>query len=101
MDTARWEKLKDIFAEAIEAAPDQRLAVIEKLAGDDKQLKAEALELLSADDSPNEVFTGPSHDRLTGILEQPEETQVGPYRLIKRLGSGGMGIVFLAERTVL
>ena len=38
--------------------------------------------------------------RAAGILlaPAPEPTQIGPYAIVRRLGMGGMGVVYLAEQ---
>lgn len=98
MDQTRWNKLKDIFSEAIDAPAEERATLVSRLAEGDQSLAAEAMEMLLADDEPNSVFTGPADRRLEQALELAPQAEVGPYRVIRRLGAGGMGVVYLAER---
>jgi serine/threonine-protein kinase len=59
----------------------------------------EAMRLLEADESPHSLLDRRAIDALgddrPGL---PEGTRIGPYRVIRPIGSGGMGTVYLAER---
>lgn len=96
MDSERWEHIQNLFHQAIGCDPEERDEFIERICGQDSALKQEILALLAA------------HQRATGFLKQgalpeedPDELQtehIGSYRLQRRLGTGGMGLVYLAVR---
>jgi serine/threonine-protein kinase len=102
MDAGRWQRVREVFAAAQARPQEERAALLAQLCGDDLTLRGEVESLLAADASPalrsgrvlEEV--APELDGLTGAPR--EGARVGPYRLRERIGQGGMGQVFAAER---
>ena len=100
MTTERWDRLQDLFHEALPLNPEARAALIERECGGDAGLRAELEALLDASDRAGGFIRNPA----IVLPGQPEPElpaegrRVGVYRLVKPLGRGGMGAVFLAER---
>lgn len=111
----RWQKIEEIFEIAVELPADEREAYLEKECGGDEELRREIEMLVSADEQAEEFIEEPllgSHtlanflDEKVGSIEDIESSvpphflgrRIGAYRLIRELGRGGMGAVFLASR---
>ena len=98
MTTDMWDKIREIFADAIEIAPDERLGFIRKACGSNEEMVQEVLSLLAADANTHDMLKGRAVDLLEMPPEAPEDEQIGPYKLLNLLGVGGMGKVYLAQR---
>jgi serine/threonine-protein kinase len=98
MTANRWERLRAIYEEALALAPERRIEFIVNTCGDDTLLREQLLSLITAagtdsfDDAPTRA----------GIkfraLELAAGATVGRYTIVRLLGQGGMGAVYLAER---
>jgi tetratricopeptide (TPR) repeat protein len=92
-----WRAVRDLLARLDALAEAERARELERIALDDPALAATACELLAAG---SDADAGDAVIRMLGHGEEPlaMPTDVGPFRLLQRIGAGGMGTVYLAER---
>ena len=98
MNKARWNRLQELFEELLGLPAAERAGWL--LANEaDPDLRAEALALVAKHDSGSEALTARLQVAADAAIGQPAAgLRLGPYVLIREIGSGGMGTVFLAER---
>ncbi|MEE4175783.1 MAG: serine/threonine-protein kinase [Xanthomonadales bacterium] len=95
------ERLKALFDEAVELEGEARAEFVDRTCGDDDGLRQALLELLAADQQQTirpDFSLGDEVAAEAALDAALEGTELGAYRLLKRIGAGGMGTVFLAER---
>jgi non-specific serine/threonine protein kinase/serine/threonine-protein kinase len=97
MRAERWEKVRALFAEAAAVPPAGREAWLAAACGDDRELRDEVQSLLAHDHDADGLFTGGA-EQLADAAEDLTGSRLGPYRVTKEVGRGGMGTVYLARR---
>jgi serine/threonine-protein kinase len=101
---APWDRVKALFLEAQDRPDGERAAWLAAACGEDRSLREEVEALLGAQARPAPIFAKNGSGLLDRLLDddiQPEDfagRRIGAYKLLKLLGQGGMGQVFLAER---
>jgi serine/threonine protein kinase/Flp pilus assembly protein TadD len=92
------QRAKDVFLAALERPPAERAAFLADACGDDAALRQEAESLLRFHEDDNEAETAPG---VPSAAFAPGEVLADRYRMIARIGRGGMGDVWRADDLVL
>src|SRR4051794_37225935 len=102
MTPEQWRTVGELFHEALEVPLADRTAWARQASGGDGAVHRELLSLLESDRAAGGGFV--EREVKTAVLSMFDAPQgeaqrrVGPYKLLKELGRGGMGTVYLAER---
>ena len=99
MTSEEFQNLRTAFDRLLAASEPQRAAMLDQMSQSHAAMADELKRMVSA------------HDRITSVLDHPiapriaadsppvrDNLHIGPYRIEKQLGIGGMGIVYLATR---
>jgi eukaryotic-like serine/threonine-protein kinase len=102
--TERFRRVDAIFDAALDLPVGEQAAFVDLQSGDDESLRAEVLGLLRAYHHEDSVLESPAARIAAPLLEQAAALgghtpdRIGPFRIVRELGRGGMGRVFLGHR---
>jgi serine/threonine-protein kinase len=102
----RFREIDALLDAALEVPADERVAFVERTCASDPELRRELLRLVELVDSTGEFLESPAielaaawfRDVEGDTTRPPRVERVGPFKLIREIGHGGMGAVFLGER---
>jgi serine/threonine protein kinase len=102
MTSERWEHIDKLFHATLECAPEERASFLSQACRGDDDLRNEVESLLRAHEQDATFLDIPAYelaadfltDALGGLL--PGQ-QIGPYKILAALATGGMGEVYLAQ----
>ena len=103
----RWAKVERIYHAALEHEPEERAAFVANECAGDRELESEVESLLKFDGQVDAFMPTPALNVAAKTLaashvtsgDEPKIEDIGPYRLLKLIGEGGSGSVYLAVDT--
>jgi serine/threonine-protein kinase len=101
MQRQEWDKVKEVFTAALEQPAARRTLFLAELCGEDEYLRGEVESLLAAHEEPENLLEQHAIDLAAQLKPDGNKylgKRFGAYRILREIGRGGMGAVFLAER---
>src|SRR5882762_8615315 len=102
MTPERWQQVEEVLQAVLDRTPAERRAFLDQVCAGDAELQTEASSLVSAHDAAADFIEEPAIAQDAHVILGDHSLnyigqEIGPYKIIDRLGSGGMGEVYLAQ----
>src|ERR1700730_9994010 len=99
----RWARVKELFEAAVDLDSNQRASLLDKECGGDEPLRGKIESFLKSDEQTDGFIEQPAfaipHDLFPDNVEESfAGRQFGAYQIIREIGRGGLGAVYLAAR---
>jgi serine/threonine protein kinase len=97
MNPERWQELKRVFQAALDIPRENRDLYLRD-ACTDEELRREVAALLESEEESTDFLSGGAMTYLPQDAQSGTGRRIGPFLIVRELGAGGMGTVYLAER---
>src|SRR5580765_6548574 len=99
----RWVRVKELFEAVVDLDPPQRAGLLDQECVGDEALRIEIESLLESDEQTDGFIEQPVFELPRDLFSEAEEEpftgrQFGAYQVIREIGRGGLGAVYLAAR---
>src|SRR6266850_5766097 len=110
MTPERWQNIKLVLGAVLERSPEERVSFLNQACGHDESLRAEVESLMAHNQPGDSVVDSLGRYPQFGVLVAAEQQdsddesrletyqRIGPYEVVRELGHGGVGAVYLAAR---
>ena len=98
MTPETWKKIGNVVMQALALDGQERKALLHKFYEESPSLRTEVEAMLETYEEDEDFLESSAIEGLGFDASVIETQQIGPYRIIRRIGQGGMGEVFLAQR---
>src|SRR5258708_1026169 len=104
MDSERWQQFKQIFQAVLDLPLADRAAYVQEACGQDEELRRDIVSLLESEERSADFLGEAAVEYVSGAFADDDlpdtyiGRRIGPYQIGRKIGTGGMGAVYLAER---
>lgn len=103
MTAERWKQIDSIFQTVVELDPAERAGFLDRACAGDASLLSEVESLIKSHEQAQSFIESPLLQVPMNLLVQEQDRSnvsrlIGAYKVIRQIGHGGMGTVFLASR---
>ncbi len=97
-----YRQIGSLYHAALELDPSRRNAFLDEACAGNEELRHEVEELLASNEQAGNFLAAPAAESVSQSNQENESEKLigqllGQYRVLSRIGAGGMGEVFLAE----
>ncbi len=103
MEASRWQRIEELFGEALNLDVAERAPFLTAACGSDAGLRREVEALLGSHQRAGDFIKAPVVDEALNVINHTDITlgkkkRIGTYEVVREIGRGGMGAVYLASR---